>query len=465
MRALSGAKIKLFPRQYSMAVSPFASVPDTAHYWLTNARIPLSLLTGEDAPKEPIPWLAAAPQWEDLVAVNLEIKGGVIASLVPAAAAPPSDAPTCDLHQGLVWPCFVDIHTHLDKGQTWHRTANPSGTFEQALSQIDKDRVQHWRSEDLYRRITFGLKCAYAHGTRALRTHLDALDDQAEVSFSVFRTLRQEWAGRMELQASCLVPIEAFNQDQTALADLVAESGGILGAVAYINPSLDQQLDQIFRLAQERGLSLDFHADESLNPEDMALRHVAQAKLRHDFKGQVVCGHCCSLSVQQQVVAEETIRWVKQAEIGIISLPMCNLFLQDRQIGRMPRYRGVTLLPELKAQGVPVALSSDNTRDVFYAYGDLDGVEIFTQAVRIGQLDRPLGDWPQAVTAIPAALMELETPGFLAVGQPANLIGFKARTLNEMLSRPQGDRIVLRQGKAIDTNPPDYAELDDLLGH
>jgi cytosine deaminase len=31
------------------------------------------------------------------------------------------------------------------------------------------------------------------------------------------------------------------------------------------------------------------------------------------------------------------------------------------------------------------------------------------------------------------------------------------------LSRPQSDRLVFRNGIAIDTTLPDYAELDDLL--
>jgi hypothetical protein len=43
---------------------------------------------------------------------------------------------------------------------------------------------------------------------------------------------------------------------------------------------------------------------------------------------------------------------------------------------RTPRWRGVTLLHELKAAGVPVAIASDNTRDQFYAYGDLDMLEV-----------------------------------------------------------------------------------------
>jgi cytosine deaminase len=142
---------------------------------------------------------------------------------------------------------------------------------------------------------------------------------------------------------------------------------------------------------------------------------------------------------------------------------MCNLYLQDRQQGRMPRYRGVTLLPELRQFEVAVALASDNCRDAFFAYGDHDMVEVFNQSVRIGQLDRPIGDWPQAVTRTPAQIMGLDV-GLIGEGRPADLVVFKARNLSELLARPQSDRIVIRQGTAIDTTLPDYAELDAVVG-
>lgn len=52
---------------------------------------------------------------------------------------------------------------------------------------------------------------------------------------------------------------------------------------------------------------------------------------------------------------------------------------RDHAAGRTPRWRGVTALQELAAGGVAVALASDNTRDQFYAYGDLDMLEVFAQ--------------------------------------------------------------------------------------
>ncbi|MFN7053768.1 MAG: cytosine deaminase, partial [Gemmobacter sp.] len=51
----------------------------------------------------------------------------------------------------------------------------------------------------------------------------------------------------------------------------------------------------------------------------------------------------------------------------------------------------------------------------------------------------------------------------LAHGQPADLVICKARSWTELFSRPQSDRIVIRNGRAIDRTLPDYAELDDLM--
>ena len=72
-----------------------------------------------------------------------------------------------------------------------------------------------------------------------------------------------------------------------------------------------------------------------------------------------------------------------ESNISVVSLPMCNMYLQDRLAGRTPRLRGVAPLHELDAAGVPVMVASDNTRDPYYAYGDLDMLEVFRETTRI----------------------------------------------------------------------------------
>jgi cytosine deaminase len=125
-------------------------------------------------------------------------------------------------------------------------------------------------------------------------------------------------------------------------------------------------------------------------------------------------------------------------------------------------WRGITLVHELREAGVRVVMGSDNTRDPFYGFGDLDLAEVFREAVRIGHLDIPVGSWPASVTALPADVMGLPA-GRIAVGASADLVIFKARDYSELLSRPQSDRIVIRAGRKLDAVVPSYRELDSRM--
>ncbi len=421
---------------------------------LRNARAPRALVA--DPPAELI------PDSEDLITVDIEISAGRIAAITAPSGT--IGAAEIDLDGGQVWPCFADIHTHLDLGHIWRRAPNPDGSFETAFATVAADRDAHWTAEDLRQRMEFGLRCSYAHGTRAIRTHLLSQPHQAPITWGVFRELREDWRGRIDLQAVSLLVVDDFRDGQSdAIADLVAESGGLLGAVCFMRPDLDDLFDRIFRLAGDRGIDLDLHVDESLDAQDKALRHAAAAAVRNKFEGRVQCGHCCSLSVQSADDVDRTLDSAAQANFSIVSLPMCNIYLMDREAGRTPRRRGVTLVREMAARGIPVSFGSDNCRDPFYGYGDHDAFEVITEAARIAHVDTPFAEWPRSVTATPIDVMGLDSPGFIKVGEPADLVLFSGRFYSELLTRPQTDRTVLRNGEAIDTTLPDYRELDDLL--
>jgi cytosine/creatinine deaminase len=441
------------------ATAGFVTVPDGPAVRLRNATVPAPLLTALPP--------GARVSSDGLAVVDLTLRDGRIDE-VAAASGSAVDGPAApigvDLRRSQVWPCLIDAHTHLDKGHTWERAPNPDGSFDGAIRTVMADRAAHWSAEDVRRRMDFGLRCSFAHGTRAIRTHLDSAGPQAAISWPVFEALRKEWADRIELQAVSLVPLQVFGGPEgEALAARVAAASGVLGAVGYVSPEIDTLLDRMLALAASHGLDVDLHCDESGDVGARALAHLARAVRRRRFAGRVVCGHCCSLAVQAPDVVAETLDLVVEAGISVVSLPMCNLYLQDRVPGRTPRWRGVTLRHELAARRVRVAVASDNCRDAFHGYGDHDMLEVFREATRIAHLDRPFGDWPRAVTATPAELMGLTGAGRIGPGLPADLILFEGRAWSELLSRPQGNRVVLRNGRAIERRLPDYRELDDLV--
>jgi cytosine deaminase len=277
--------------------------------------------------------------------------------------------------------------------------------------------------------------------------------------------LREEWAGRICLQTVSLCGVEQYaTKAGEKIADMTLRyPDASLGGMPQMEPDLDHQLDRLLDLAAERGSGIDLHIDENGDAGAECLRHLAEAVLRKDFQQPVIVGHACSLAVQDPARAAETIALVKAAGISVISLPLCNLFLQDRRrdatsgARQTPRWRGLTLLHELRAAGVPVACASDNVRDAFYAFGDFDPFEVLLQSIRIGHLDADL-DWaPGLVACDAAAIMRLPSFGKIAPGSPAQMQLFEAHSFNELLARPRLSRRLLNFHPAA--RLPAYEEL------
>jgi cytosine/creatinine deaminase len=434
-----------------------ADFNEAGRYVLADAAIPAALLDG--------------PLSGALVRRDIVVEDGMIKAIEPPRSHGPQEA-VHDCDGGLVLPCFADIHTHLDKGHIWPRRPNPDGTWMNALLSVAADREANWSAPDVERRMDFSLRTAFAHGTAAIRTHLDSAPPQHDVTWDVFEAVRARWQGRIELQGVSLIgPDHLLDRHVLkVVAERTRAAGGILGGAIADHPESRTAMFNVVETAGEFGLDLDIHCDETGNPEASSLRHLADAVIECGYAGRILAGHCCALSIQDERTRRETIARVAEAGIAVVSLPMCNMYLQDRRNdGKVttPRWRGVAPLHELAAAGVAVAIASDNTRDPFYAYGDLDGMEVLREGARILHFDHPQEQawiWARSMLAGAAYIAGFDHHAVLAVGSPADLVLVRARNWSELMARPQSDRIVLRKGAAIDRSLPDYRELDDLMG-
>ncbi|WP_026380888.1 cytosine deaminase [Afifella pfennigii] len=396
---------------------------------------------------------------------DIFIEDGRVARLLPAGQAPDeAGLAVVDCAGRQVWPTLVDMHTHLDRAHSLSLAPNPDGTFAGARAAMARLRGL-FTPEDTAARMDFALRAAHARGVSAIRTHVDSRAEIAEANWALFADMRARWAGRVELQGVALLPVETYaTPEGEELAERVADLGGCLGGVAEFpvegSPDelarLRKALAALMRLARRHDLDVDLHVDETADPRARALELVAKAAIEAGHVGRVVCGHCSSLALQEEAVVKSVLELARRAGLRFVTLPTANLMLQERLPGRTPRWRGVTLLHEIEAAGLPIAIAGDNCRDAFYPYGDGDILDTFRHAVPALHL-YPEEDASLAMIGpVPASICGFAGHGLIGEARAADLILFQASTVNEVLSRPDLARKVVRAGIALTEPPPAY---------
>lgn len=439
------------------------NIPTANRHVLSNARVPAELVV--DPPG------GAIADAEGALLLDVLIDQGKIAELFRAGTAPATGAHT-RLDGRHLWPAFIDMHTHLDCGQSIPRV-RPDGTIHGGFSLTAMD-WERWTDEDMTLRMEFGLQCAHVHGVSAIRTHVDSETlALSQRGYRVFDHLRRIWAGRVDLQGVTIAAMEAWiGNEARDMADLAASMGGILGGVTDTlergengtYDTLGTALDRLFALAKERDLDVDLHVDQTEDVSVFTIPEIARSRLRSGFQGRVVLGHCVNLALQPPDIIESTLALAKEAELAFVSMPTPMMYLMDRKAGRTPRWRGVTAANEIRAAGLPLAIGGDNCRDAWYAYGDHDMLDTLKQAIRIFQADEPLTGSLAMASRVPADLIGRPDLGRIGVGLPANLVIFSARSLNALLCRDQADRIVLNHGREVTNSLPLHHELERALG-
>ena len=150
------------------------TLPASGAYSLVNLRLHRSHLEKPDG---------LVFDTEGFALAEIDISAGAIDQIGTVGQGAARSA-AIDCRGAIAFPAFVDCHTHIDKGHIWARKPNPDGSFPGALTAVGEDRLARWTADDVERRMEFSLACAYAHGTRAMRTHLDSVPPQEAVSYT-----------------------------------------------------------------------------------------------------------------------------------------------------------------------------------------------------------------------------------------------------------------------------------------
>ncbi len=351
------------------------------------------------------------------------------------------EAVVVDAHGWIALPPLADLHAHLDKAYTWEAAGRPEGSLE--------DAVACWRefgaslTED---RIVVGarrqLRAALAAGVLTVRSHVNFHEgDDPLRGVRALVGLREEFRGLVDLQ---VVAMPSYERDDGVVREAIALGVDLLGGAPHLSPDPRADLHRTLRLAEEAGIGVDVHADETLDPAAGDLRELARATAHWPADVIRSAGHCVSLGMLEAPELVRLLDEVAAAGVSIVTNPLTNLYLQGWS-HPVATPRGLPPLAALIEAGVTLAAGGDNVQDPFNPLGNADMVDVVSALVLAGHLD-PARAWSIASSGGRRVFAGEAADG---VGEADDLLLVRAGTVAEAIAERAPDRIVIRSGRVV----------------
>ena len=377
--------------------------------------------------------------------VDLAIAGDRIVA-VDRAGEPARE--TVDAGGRLVTPGLVEAHMHLDKALLTERITGTAETAAEAI-RLTGAVKRGFTAEDIAARARRVLDMAVAAGTTTMRAHVEVDPIVGLMGMEVMQTLKREYAPAVDLQL-CAFAQEGILQappTETLLRRALEMGADLIGGCPYNDTDARRHIEIVLALATAFGVDADFHVDFTDEPEHLHVREIVRQTIGAGWQGRVAVGHLTELAALPGAEQAPLIAELAAARIGVISLPLTDLYLMGRRDERNVR-RGLTPIRRLLEAGVPVALASNNVRNPFTPIGTADPAHLtFVGAVAAhmgtGELMREL---VAAITRYPARILNLRDHG-CAVGCRADLVVWDCERVEEIVMAVPPRRLVVKAGR------------------
>ena len=380
--------------------------------------------------------------------VDVELIEDIVRSVTPAdPASTAAGDDVIDLDGFMLLTAPAEPHAHLDKALSWDLINPPAGDLERA--------IESWREystgmtvESIADRARSQALAMLRNGTTGIRCHVDMLVGPEPLrGVTALLQVRDELADLMDIE---LVALAGRDTPDSTVEAALAAGVDLVGGAPHLaaDPSVD--LRRLLAIAERRGVGVDLHTDEGLAGDPTLIEF---AGIVRDWTVPVSAGHCVRLGTLEPDQLAEVISEVLASNIGIISLPITNLYLQGWE-HPVSTPRGITALRALIDAGVRVAAGADNVRDPFNPVGRSDALETASLLVTAGHLS--LAEAYRAVSDDARSVMGLPRAG-VTVGARAELLAVRGSTLSEVVANGSADRFVIHAGKLVAHSEVSYS--------
>jgi cytosine/creatinine deaminase len=363
-----------------------------------------------------------------------------------------------DLAGRLVTPPLVEPHIHLDAVLTVGQPRpNVSGSLLEGIA-VWADRVADLTYQDVQSRVRQVLRWQLACGVQHVRSHVDVCDPHLR-ALRALVDLREEVRGLIDLQLVAFPQqgILGFDGGRELMRQAVELGADVVGGIPHYELTREDGVESVkfaMALADEHGLRVDIHCDETDDDQSRFVEVMAAETIRRQMSGRVTASHTTAMHSYNSAYAHRLIANIARAGLHMVTNPLDNAVLQGR-FDTGPIRRGHTRVKQLQEAGVNVCIGHDSVMDPWYPLGYGDPLQAAFVLVHLGQMsgDDELRRLIEMITTNPAEA--LGVPGYgLRPGGPADLVVFDAQSEADALRLVAPRTLVLRGGRVVARSTP-----------
>ena len=337
----------------------------------------------------------------------------------------------------IVFPRFVETHSHFDKSFSWFNYPNLKSNYENALSVNLEEHITRSSKKVTYR-AEKSLNLAIKNGYRAIRTHIDTYNLQDQNIWSELIKLREKYLSLLSIQFVALAPIEFWSsEDGENLAKNLKKSGDLIGGVVvppFNQAKIKNLLSNMILLASKYNLEIDLHIDESSQFPGAGIKLLLNIIKKLKCKVSVTCSHLSSISLLENKDLEILSEEMAENNIKVIALPLTNFWLLNNNANITPIMRPVAPIKQLQNSFVDVSIGSDNVQDPWYPFGNFDPFYLMSLAIPMLQIN----PWDRlsisALLTAPSRLLNLNWDGIIKKGCPADFVIVEGTSWADVIS-------------------------------
>jgi cytosine deaminase len=335
--------------------------------------------------------------------LDIEIINGEIKNVLQKGKGDDSKFSSEDTYNAdgnLVSPPLTEPHTHVYGSLSEGRpNKNQKGTLEQAWRTGSYNRKDQSKSQikDKARKV---LNWFASYGITRIRTHLststspetDTVSEDPTKAAEVMLSLQEEYEGVIDIQLVA-IPSKGFARNEELYDNFVSlfDMGiDVVGGMPHREDTREKGVEHThaaLEIADERGLPVDFHIDETDDPNSRYTEVLASKSKDLGIGDRVAASHTTAMHSYPNAYADKLIRLLNESGVSVITNPLSNSVLQGRY-DDYPRRRGHTRIDELSEAGVTVAIGQDDISDSANPYGDADILKVLYFLAHFAHMNR-----------------------------------------------------------------------------